>query len=98
MADARSGPEALDAVEQRVPDLILLDLGLPEMDGYHVARTLREQYPREQVTIVALSGWSTAHDRARTRAAGFDEHLAKPVEPSVLIRTLRALLGRARNR
>lgn len=94
--DARTGREAIEAVQRRTPDLVLLDLGLPDIDGYEVARTLRRQYAPGRMAIVALTGWGADHDRTRTREAGFDEHLAKPVEPAALIRTIGAALERMR--
>ena len=94
-----TGEEAMLAVSHDPPDLVLLDLGLPGMDGYEVARRLRATYSAEQLTIIALTGWGAAQDRARTHAAGVDEHLTKPIEPSHLERVVRnALEGRGSER
>jgi CheY-like chemotaxis protein len=63
---------------------VLLDLGLPFMDGFEVCRRLRAMPQAKDATIVALTGWGAAKDREKTREAGFDEHLSKPVEPQLL--------------
>ncbi|MDB5874911.1 MAG: hybrid sensor histidine kinase/response regulator [Ramlibacter sp.] len=75
---ARDGPEAITLAQSFAPDLILLDIGLPGMDGYEAARRLRE-LPGLQMRLVALTGYGSAQDRARSKAAGFDAHLVKPV-------------------
>ena len=86
------GPDAVSAVEASVPDLVLLDLGMPGMDGYEVARRLAQHPQRGRMLLVALTGWGQSEDRQRTREAGFDEHLFKPAEIDVLEK----LLGRAK--
>jgi PAS domain S-box-containing protein len=70
------------------PDVILLDIGLPEMDGYEVAKTLRTMLELKGTRIVALSGYGTCEDRQRAQAAGFDDHLVKPVEFESLLLAL----------
>jgi PAS domain S-box-containing protein len=85
---AHDGPAALDEFELREPDIVLLDIGMPEMDGYEVARRLREISNPQRVAIVALTGWGQDEDRRRVRDAGFDHHLVKPVE----LASLQALL------
>lgn len=82
---------ALDTVNSFKPDVVLLDIGLPVMDGYEVARRLRTQIPIEQMRIVALSGYGQQADRERAAEAGFDDYLVKPVEPTVLSQFLRSL-------
>jgi two-component system CheB/CheR fusion protein len=82
---------ARDAIERSVafrPDVILLDIGLPEIDGYEVARRLRATPGLEGLRLVALTGYGQPEDRARTRAAGFDDHLVKPVEFMALERAI----------
>ena len=74
------GPAALEAVAQRVPDVVLLDIGLPGMDGYEVAARIRASYDPRQVHIIALSGYGQEEDRRKSRAAGCDDHLVKPVD------------------
>jgi PAS domain S-box-containing protein len=85
-----SAKEALDAFASLKPDVVLLDIGLPEMDGYDVARRLRAMAPGESPTIVALTGYGQPADRDRAASAGFDEFLVKPVEPRVLNELLRS--------
>jgi PAS domain S-box-containing protein len=86
---ARDGQEALDAFAAYKPAVVLLDIGMPGIDGYEVARTLRDRFPEHSASIVALTGWGQDSDRVRAREAGFDHHLIKPAE----IGALEALLG-----
>jgi signal transduction histidine kinase len=83
-----SAADALEIVVNFKPDVVLLDIGLPEMDGYEVARRLRELPSSKRPTIVALTGYGQSEDRARALAAGFDDHLVKPVDLDVLGRLL----------
>ena len=76
--------EALEAAQTFLPHLVLLDIGLPDMDGYEVARRLRSQQRLESMRVVAITGYGQQADRDRARAAGFDEHLVKPVDPDAL--------------
>jgi PAS domain S-box-containing protein len=85
------GPDAVAAAEAEAPDLVLLDLGMPGMDGFQVVRRLAEHPARGRMQVVALTGWGQSEDRQRTREAGFDEHLVKPAD----LDTLEALLARA---
>jgi CheY-like chemotaxis protein len=73
------GEEALALADQFRPDLVVLDLGLPRMDGYEVARRLRERPYGGGITLVALTGWAGKDVRSRAAEAGFDYHLVKPV-------------------
>jgi signal transduction histidine kinase/DNA-binding response OmpR family regulator len=77
---AHDGPAALRAVIEFQPDVALLDIGLPVMDGYELARRLREQSRSRQMRLVAITGYGQDNDRARSSAAGFDAHLVKPVD------------------
>jgi PAS domain S-box-containing protein len=81
---AYDGLAALAAYEGFCPDAALLDLGMPNMDGYELARRLREKPCRAQTRIAALTGWGQDSDRERTRASGFDLHLTKPVDLGML--------------
>ena len=81
------GPAALAAVEALRPDVVLLDIGMPGMSGYEVARRLRERPGGAALRLVALTGWGAEDDRRRTREAGFDHHLVKPVAPAELRHT-----------
>ncbi len=87
---ANSGPDALHGLDSFTPDAALLDIGLPVMDGYELARALRARLPG--VKLVALTGYGQPEDRARSSAAGFDAHLVKPVSIAKVTRTLESLL------
>jgi CheY-like chemotaxis protein/two-component sensor histidine kinase len=78
------GLEALDIAQQHIPEMIFLDIGMPGMDGYEVATRVRQMPGLERVLLVALTGWGQEEDRRRTKEAGFDYHLVKPVEPGTL--------------
>jgi CheY-like chemotaxis protein len=73
-----------DAVRSFHPRVVLLDIGLPGLDGYAVARQLRQEFGQEQIRLIALTGYGGNRDFARSREAGFDHHLVKPVDPEVL--------------
>ncbi len=74
------GMQALQAAPGFRPDLCLLDIGLPGLHGYDLARRLRQLAATQNAILVAISGWSEPQDKSRSRDAGFDHHLAKPVE------------------
>jgi signal transduction histidine kinase len=77
---AFDGPEALEVAAAFAPEVALLDIGLPVMDGYELARRLREHSGGDRLRLVAVTGYGQSKDRERSRAAGFDEHLVKPVD------------------
>jgi signal transduction histidine kinase/ActR/RegA family two-component response regulator len=81
---AHDGPAALQALKKFKPDVVLLDVGLPGMDGYEVARRMREEALESNLTIIALSGSGQAEDHSQSTQAGFDTHLVKPVHPNLL--------------
>ncbi len=81
---AHSGPAALDAIRDFRPDVAFLDIGLPGMNGYELARRLRAEPQLEGMTLVALTGWGQDQDRRRSTEAGIDHHLTKPVDPDVV--------------
>jgi CheY-like chemotaxis protein/two-component sensor histidine kinase len=85
------GCQALSTVERFHPAVVLLDIGMPGMDGYEVARRIREQPTLHDVMLIALTGWGQADDRRRSLSAGFDHHLTKPAG----LEALRALLPKA---
>ena len=85
---AHDGLEAVGAATAFRPDVILLDIGLPKLDGYEVARRIREQDGGAEVVLVALTGWGQEEDRQRSREAGFDLHLTKPVDFKALQKLL----------
>ncbi len=84
-----SGQAALEMLRERGADVVLLDIGMPEMDGYAAARHIIEAGGRRPY-LIALTGWGQPQDRERARAAGFDHHLVKPVEMTVLEQAIRA--------
>ena len=81
---AYNGSDALEAFATCKPAVVLLDIGMPGMDGYEVARRIRQEPHSGDVTLIALTGWGQEEDRQRSRAAGFDHHLVKPPEFSTL--------------
>ncbi len=76
---AQDGPDGLAAIVTRRPDALVLDVDLPGMDGFTVARAARGLAGAEGLSIAGLNGWGLADDRRRSRAAGFDAHFVKPV-------------------
>jgi PAS domain S-box-containing protein len=88
---AFDGAQAVEAARTFKPDVALLDIGMPELDGYAAARRIRSESGARRVKLVALTGWGQDEDRRRAREAGFDEHLVKPAE----LDDLRALLASA---
>lgn len=88
---AHDGPTAISAAVSFRPDVIFLDIGLPEISGYDVARRLRSEEQFRNTRIVAITGYGTEEDRQQSRAAGFDEHLVKPVGLDDLERVLKSL-------
>jgi CheY-like chemotaxis protein len=85
---ALSGPAGVETARNFRPDVVLCDIGLPGMDGYAVARSLREEPAMRSARLIALTGYGRETDRQRTQEAGFDLHLVKPVEPLELKRLL----------
>jgi CheY-like chemotaxis protein len=82
---AHDGPSAIEAARTLRPEFILLDIGLPGMDGYEVARKLREEPCCKASVIIGVSGYGQEEDRRRSREAGFDHHLVKPVDFDKLV-------------
>jgi CheY-like chemotaxis protein len=76
---AQDGPEAVQAAATFLPDVACLDIGMPTIDGYEVARRIREQPWGKSITLVAITGWGGDGDKKRAQEAGFDHHLTKPV-------------------
>jgi CheY-like chemotaxis protein len=87
---ARDGADALRAIESARPEVAVLDIGMPEMDGYEVARRVRASERGDALQLIALTGYGQDEDRRRALEAGFDAHLVKPVDP----RQLLAVIGR----
>ena len=78
------GLQALQMAVEFRPDVVLLDIGMPGLDGYEVARRLRALKRERPLRIIAITGWGQEADRTRSREAGFDVHLVKPVDPTLL--------------
>lgn len=85
---AHDGQEACERAEDLRPEIILLDLSLPDLSGHDVCRHIRLQAWTPPPLIVALTGWGQPSDRQRTHEAGFDLHLVKPIDPEELLRML----------
>jgi CheY-like chemotaxis protein/nitrogen-specific signal transduction histidine kinase len=92
VAVAHDGVEAVETAAAFRPDVVLLDIGLPRMNGYDACRALRAQPGGKDAVVVALTGWGQEQDRRKSAEAGFDAHLVKPVDDGVL----REVIGRAR--
>jgi DNA-binding response OmpR family regulator len=85
---AHDGLEAVKAAERIRPDAVLLDIGLPRLDGHEACRRIRAQSWGKDLLLVALTGWGQEEDRQESRDAGFDTHLVKPVDDKVLLKLL----------
>jgi CheY-like chemotaxis protein len=81
---AHDGPQALDSARRHRPEIVLLDIGMPEMDGYEVAKRIRGELGLRDALLVALTGHGEDRDRRLARDAGFDQHVTKPVDASKL--------------
>ncbi|HKU47808.1 MAG TPA: response regulator [Burkholderiales bacterium] len=89
------GAEVLQAIFHFAPDVVLLDIGMPQMSGYDVARTLRERYGSARPALIAVTGRTAEADRQQARAAGFEHHVGKPYEPRALLRLIGELAAGA---
>ncbi|HXH81407.1 MAG TPA: response regulator, partial [Candidatus Tectomicrobia bacterium] len=90
VAAAATGGDAIALASGEAPQVVLVDIGLPDVDGYEVARRLREKFG-PALRLVALTGYGQPRDRARSQEAGFDAHLVKPVDPPKLAEALQRL-------
>jgi signal transduction histidine kinase len=95
---APNGAIALETAARHVPEVALLDIGMPQLDGYEVARRIRAQEWGKAVTLVALTGWGQEADRRRSQEAGFDTHLVKPLDLDKLTALLAQLPGQSSSR
>lgn len=86
--EAESGREAFDFLKKRTPDVILLDIQLPEMDGVEVLKRIRSNTFTKDITIIALTAYTMRGDKEKFEAAGFDGYLAKPIEPKTFARQI----------
>ena len=85
---AYDGLEAVEAAARIKPDLVLLDIGLPRLNGYEACRRIREQPWGKNLVVVALTGWGQEEDRRQSAEAGFDAHMVKPLAPADLEKLL----------
>jgi CheY-like chemotaxis protein len=85
---AHSGPDGVRAAEEWQPDVVLCDIGLPGLNGYEVARKLRENPGTARARLIAVTSFGQDEDRRRSHQAGFEQHLVKPVDPNVLVTAL----------
>jgi CheY-like chemotaxis protein len=81
---AHSGSEALEVARRERPDIVVLDIGMPDLNGYEVAERIRHEAWGERMKLIAVTGWGQAEDKRRALAAGFNHHLTKPVDPTEL--------------
>jgi CheY-like chemotaxis protein len=88
---AYDGIVAIEAAAPFLPQVVLLDIGLPKLNGYEVAQRIRKQSWGARAVLIAVSGWGQQEDKARASAAGFDHHLTKPVDLEELIDLLAAV-------
>jgi len=91
---AHDGAEAVEVAQQFAPDMVLLDLGLPKLNGYDAARQIRAQPWGKNMMLVALTGWGQEEDRRKSKEVGFDHHLVKPVDHNSLMILLDELRSR----
>jgi len=88
---AYDGQQGVDLAGEYRPDVILLDIGLPKLDGYEACRRIREQPKGNGVVLIAVTGWGQDEDRRRSHEAGFDHHMVKPVDPQALLSMIAVL-------
>jgi CheY-like chemotaxis protein len=89
---AYSGDEAWEIAQREQPAALLLDIGMPGLSGYDLARRIRQTAWRDRPVLVAITGWGQSHDKQEARTAGFDAHVTKPADPRQLATMLRELL------
>jgi CheY-like chemotaxis protein len=90
----RSALRVRDAILDFAPDIVLLDIGMPEMSGYEVARTLRKVYGSARPVLVALTARTDEMDKRIAQLSGFDHHVGKPYEPDALLQLLATIIAR----
>ena len=88
--------DVVEVVDAFAPDIVFLDIGMPGLSGYDVARRLRSPASNEKLTLVALTGWGQPEDRRRTAETGFDHHLVKPAELAAIQRICAGLASHRR--
>jgi CheY-like chemotaxis protein len=88
---AHTGPAGVEAARAKPPDVVFLDIGLPGLDGYEVARRLRAEAWGPRTVLVAVTGYGREEDRRKAEAAGFDMHFVKPADPATISRLFKDL-------
>jgi CheY-like chemotaxis protein len=88
---AHDGESAVTTAETFLPDVVLLDIGLPKLNGYEVAQRIRENTWGESMYLIAVTGWGQDEDRQRSSEVGLNQHMVKPVEPAALEKLLAGL-------
>jgi CheY-like chemotaxis protein len=92
--EALDGAQAVELARSRLPDLILMDISLPEIDGWEATKILRQDPATRDIPIIALTAHALADDRERASAVGFTAYLAKPIEPRAVVAEVRRWIGR----
>jgi CheY-like chemotaxis protein len=92
--EARDGEEALRLLEDSKPDILLLDLGMPVLDGYGTVRKIRENPSFDTLPVLAVTAYAMQGDKERILSSGFDGYLSKPINPTLLFQELERLLSR----
>jgi two-component system cell cycle response regulator DivK len=93
VVEARDGLEALRMIEQSQPDLLLLDIGMPALDGYGVVRKIRENPGSAALRVLAVTAYAMQGDREKILTAGFDGYLSKPINPQFLMQEIERLVN-----
>lgn len=88
---AYDGRQAIEAASEVRPDIVMLDIGMPKLTGYEVARVFRRHPDKTRPVLIAVTAWGRDSDKLRAQFSGFDHHLTKPVEPASLLRLLASL-------
>src|SRR5262245_29865792 len=93
VVEAEDGQQALDAVARQLPDIILMDLSIPGIDGWEVTRRLKKDARTKSVPVIALTAHAMRGDEERAREAGCDHYLTKPISPKKVVAEVRTILG-----
>ena len=88
---AHDGLQAVEEARAFQPDVVFLDIGMPALDGHETARRIRQEPWGKKMVLVALTGWGQNEDRRRSKEAGFNHHLVKPADPSVVAKLISSL-------
>ncbi len=85
---AHGGADAFDLARREKPQIAVLDIGMPDLNGYEVATRIRAEAWGNDITLIAVTGWGQEDDKRRAQAAGFDFHLTKPIDPQALVKLI----------